>query len=157
MGKNSKLIVNVVKSGMNDTFNVLNTSCLSNSKNYGQRLQSYALQKYIKNTFGMDVAILDYRNGFNPFDEFERKYMNIVNGKQLSIDELNQLDVVIIGGDQVLTVADESKIYFKDEFVGRLKTCTYAASANGTLSNNDNDLTRKLDFLRRCKSVGLRE
>ena len=146
-----------MKSGTNDTFNVLNTSCLSNSKNYGQRLQSYALQKYIKNTFGMDVAIADYRNGFNPFEKFEKKYMNIVNGNHLSIDGLNQLDVVLIGGDQVLTSANESKIYFRDEFVGRLKTCTYAASANGTLSNNDNDLARKLNFLRRCKSVGLRE
>lgn len=78
---------------------VLNTSCLSNSKNYGQRLQSYALQKYIKNTFGKNVAIVDYRGGFNPFDEFEKKYMNIVNGNHLSIDGLNQMDVVLIGGD----------------------------------------------------------
>lgn len=82
-----------------ETLNILNTSCLSNHKNYGQRLQSYALQKYIKNTFGMDVAIADYRDGFNPFEEFEKKYMNIVNGKHLPIDELNQLDVVLIGGD----------------------------------------------------------
>lgn len=57
----------------------------------------------------------------------------------------------------MLTNANEARQYFRDSFVGKFKTCTYAASANGTLCNNDDSLIQKLSLLKRCKLVGLRE
>ena len=57
----------------------------------------------------------------------------------------------------MLTHAMFAKDYFRGEFVGKLKICTYAASANGSLSRNAKTLPVKLNYLKRCKLVGLRE
>lgn len=154
---NSNLIVRRINSQYDFNKKILNITCLSNTKNYGQRLQSYALQKYIKSTFNQEITLIDFRNGFNPFVEFEKQYMNIIDGNKILNNFPNQFDTILIGGDQVLSNANEAKLYFKDEFVGKFKTCTYAASANGTFSSNSNQLQQKLNLLKRCTLVGLRE
>lgn len=81
-----------------------NLTILLNQNNYGQRLQTYALQTYIKNKFSAICFTFDFRIKENLdndkfFHKFERECLNL---KQANKDTLNECDKIIIGGDQVL-------------------------------------------------------
>lgn len=83
--------------------------------NYGQRLQCYALQKYIKINFNYDVYTYDKRNLSNQeknnnmfFHAFERKCMNILDIDQFNLEK-HYIDKIIIGGDQVLNIHENDR------------------------------------------------
>lgn len=78
--------------------------------NYGQRLQAYALQRFIEREFGEKVYAVDYdeeRRGVNlgdgrHFHAFERDCMNLFRLDDIKPGALDGFDKVVVGGDQML-------------------------------------------------------
>lgn len=56
---------------------VYNITFSRNDFNYGQRLQTYALQKFMKNNCNVDVTTVDPRPFSSDFTSFEKECMNV--------------------------------------------------------------------------------
>lgn len=82
-----------------------NLTILREQNNYGQRLQNFALQTYIRETFGVKIVTVDNRcidyNDVRFFHQFE-KGMDFLDVKDAPNDVLSEFDHIVVGGDQVL-------------------------------------------------------
>lgn len=86
---------------------VANITYLFDQRNYGQRLQCYALQRFVRREFGVEMYTLDTRVGVDYgdsryFHAFENECLNIIGRGRGSFGKLDGFERVIIGGDQVL-------------------------------------------------------
>lgn len=119
---------------MNDV-KILSITCFSNKFNYGQRLQAYALQRFVKVNFGHSVYLLDPRNPqtLPDFGRFENDHMNIC---RYTKDIFDEFDLCMVGSDQVFnSVHPLSNYYFSDGmFKAKMKLVSYAGSANGFIA-----------------------
>ena len=139
---------------------ILNITCIENQFNYGQRLQAYALQQYIRQQFGVDVIIADRRKIPYDFAKFESDCMHILHSDRFLTMNLDNIDTVIVGSDQTFTTCFYGKfIYLADYFNGKFKLVSYAGSANGNMKlNTDNIHYEKiLKQLKNFKLLGFRE
>lgn len=139
---------------------IYNITCIENQFNFGQRLQAYALQKYIKTKFNIDVYTIDLRKTSSDFTEFEQKHMNLL--KIDSFSKLNFLDsdIVLVGGDQVITGAYIGRHYYLGDFAkSKAKLISYSASANGLLANKSiiQRLQKTIELLKNFKYLSFRE
>lgn len=144
-----------------------------NDHNYGQRIQNYALQEFIKKIGDYNVCTYDYRNisdlVFHPlspnnyeivsdnqkFIDFEEKYMNFK--KFDSIDAVkadnSNIDLYIIGGDQVfnkriLDINCGIDMFFIP-WVQKNKKISYSGSDNGFLKTiSDKSVIAKMTNLK---------
>jgi len=78
-----------------------------NQNNYGQRLQAYALCRFIRDQFGCNCVVVDARrnrNELKSFQEFQDRSMGTIRiSCQEDIRKFSP-DAVVLGGDQVLNV-----------------------------------------------------
>ena len=109
-----------------------NITYLTDDRNYGQRLQAYALQRYIKLEFGLDVATLDGRGVADLgdgkyFHLFEKECMNLVSAYREGV--IDEFDKIIVGGDQVLDGRGIGRgtTMLRTKKVGRRNVFTYGA------------------------------
>lgn len=87
-----------------------NLTYLEDINNYGQRLQCYAVQRYVKKAFGKDVFTLDFEpkrrnislSDGRFFHAFENECLNMMRPDSSEYDSLANCEKVIFGGDQVL-------------------------------------------------------
>lgn len=87
-----------------------NLTILMEQNNYGQRLQTYALQQYLKTEFGAECVTLDYHptrryasiNDGKMFHRFEKECLNLRRLNTGGFNVFADCDKIIVGGDQVL-------------------------------------------------------
>lgn len=127
---------------------ILNITPIANQYNFGQRLQTYALQTYIFNKFNINVYTVDFRelnlNSETDFNEFEKKFLNLIHIQNItSYLKITDLHTIIVGSDQIFTsLLYKKNVYFK-QFFNIIKSynytlVSYAASANGNFTCNKN-------------------
>ena len=95
-----------------------NLTYLKDQNNYGMVLQCYAIQRYVKKTFGKDVFTLDCfpkRQSVSLSDgkflhTFERDFLNTIRPDSSGYDSLINCEKIILGGDQVLNKKHNSYI-----------------------------------------------
>lgn len=158
---------------------------ITQSMNYGQRLQNYAVENVLK-SIGADAetvlldetfllskkerAILkinyalkrgNWKTGLRPlkFDSFNKKYLTFSKEKYPS-GNFENYDYIICGSDQIwnLTVkviADNNDFYFAN-FVPPQKRIAYSASI-GTDMIGDENLKTIADYANQMKAVSVRE
>lgn len=91
----------------NSNIKVLLITFVLSDNNYGQRLQAYALQKFLKNKFNADIRILDERSKFRylqdpSFSKFEDLHMQFIRPASKKDIDIFDPDVVLFGSDQIL-------------------------------------------------------
>lgn len=154
--------------------------------NYGNKLQNYALLKYIeglnknKDVFTLDnhvstVRFKDkiiiglkslvpskkhfaYKIRQNKFNQFNKKYLNFTNQKlRRNTKTFKEIDAFVCGSDQIWNPNYYDSI---DSFVGKIgenkKSISYAASF-GVSSLSDNVKERYAKSLQNLKAISVRE
>ena len=137
---------------------VLNKTIVNNENNYGQRLQCYALQKFISNKLKIDIDTYDDRklwcsNKYNAFEKFESKYLSFIENINL-----NNYDLILVGSDQIWNrnwLEWQKPFYQKNN----CKLVSYAASANGTLFDNKNQdvVNQQMNMFSNFDAISFRE
>ena len=141
-------------------------SLIRNECNYGQRLQEYALQTFLKNNFpSYDIKICDTRNFLDKrensnkiklsyFFQFENDYINF--------EKLDRkCDYYIVGSDQVFNWKDlttkSEKDFFTFEWIkDKSKIITYSTSFDPERCDYTN-YRLYFDRLKKLNHISLRE
>ena len=137
--------------------------------NYGQRLQAYALCKFINDNFDVECKLCDYRA--NPeetssFREFQRHFIPSLHARNVKDIYEFDPDAILLGSDQIL---NNNIIDLRSYCFGILKVfkniSTYAAGETGwnPVKNTPNILMQNdknrfaLKMLKRCEAISIRE
>ena len=136
---------------------------VENQYNYGQRLQAYALQKFLQDKFDLDSYILDYRSRKEKdFEEFEEKHMKFINkGNSRSLNP----DFTIFGGDQIFIWIKKfviNKFIIKTKELYNKCLFSYASSDAGKYFGNPEEAKNPLynnliSLLDNFKGISIRE
>ena len=125
-----------------DGIPVANLTILVDQGNYGQRLQTYALQRYFRDEFGKTLVTMDIDNsrfGIDPGDDlffhrFERECLNIVSMRDAPPGFLDRFSYVVVGGDQAFNIVWRCPATVVRLISGMQRRCvfSYGAGSNPT-------------------------
>lgn len=99
-----------------------NITFLYEQNNYGQRLQNYALQQYLRQAFGIECVTLDAFRGKVSLDDgkmfhrFEKECLSLRQTGPDIRDALEDCEKIIIGGDQMFNYNGPKII---DEYIAK--------------------------------------
>jgi len=147
-----------------DGIPVANLTILLDQGNYGQRLQTYALQRYFRDEFGKTLVTMDIdpsRFGIDRGDDlffhrFERECLNIVSMRDAPTGFLDRFSHVVVGGDQALNLRLRCPV-LSVRLISKLqRRCvfSYGAGLNPTWRSLPDALTKSMGVF---IAAGLRE
>ena len=140
---------------------ILNLTNLSNYNNYGQRLQTYALQKYIKDKFDVIMQTIDTRGFFSTFgnshcfDQFNAKYIQFLKVDKFLDDKIFNADAILVGGDQNFNCLHP--YYTCQHYDTKMKLMSYSSSATSFLDDAKTADQNLMSQLSKFKMLSFRE
>lgn len=148
--------------------NAVIVTFVKDQNNYGQRLQNYALQEYLKQSFGLNVTTFDYRSFINSdtplceFNTFENDFMSFtpINDWNDILEYDKNVNYYILGGDQILNFRfhkNSTGDFYTLPCISNSKKIIFSASDGNYFSDYQIDAQPFLQQINDIQSIAFRE